>query len=44
MKKPSDVIKEILEQIVKDYTGSIEVEEIILDLIEKYGKALKEED
>ena len=43
MKKPSDVIRGILEQIIKDYTGSIEVEEIMLDLIEKYGKALQEE-
>lgn len=43
MQKKSDVILEILQRIIGDYTGSIEVEEILFDLVERYGKAIYEE-
>lgn len=43
MEKKSDVIKEILHYIIVNNTDSAEVEEIILELIERYGKALCEE-
>lgn len=43
MEKKSDVIKEILHYVIVNNTDSAEVEDIILELIERYGKALYEE-
>lgn len=43
MKKPSEVVRDILKQIIINYSGSVEVEEILLDLLEQYTIALKKE-
>ena len=38
--KASELIREIIDDIIRDYTGSTEVEEILTSMIDRYKNCL----